>query len=222
MAKEDNKPLQYQLRLRDTKGVAQRLDLSYLKRPALLALLRTRLIWVALAMAALACIPLVLGIGGSRRAVESARFPMLMRSLRSAARSVTHSAFHGVPDPACSECHDGGPHPAKWWTAGIPRRNPVRAVTWNTAGKAGQAAVASRNCTTCRRSRSSFHWHQGEERPPFGRNASSSPPRCLPDARPLRLNHAIHCPPNQNDPRHKAPECGDCHATDLNSPCAAL
>ena len=49
MGKEDNKPLEYQRRLRDTKGVAQRLDLSYLKRPALLALLRRRLIWVSCA-----------------------------------------------------------------------------------------------------------------------------------------------------------------------------
>ena len=41
MGKEENKPLEYQRRLRDTKGVAQRLDLSYLKRPAILALLPT-------------------------------------------------------------------------------------------------------------------------------------------------------------------------------------
>ena len=32
MAKEE-KPLEYQRRIRDTKGVAQRLDLNYLKRP---------------------------------------------------------------------------------------------------------------------------------------------------------------------------------------------
>ena len=42
MAKDD-KPLEYQRRFRDTKSVAQRLDLDYLKRPAMLSLLRKRL-----------------------------------------------------------------------------------------------------------------------------------------------------------------------------------
>ena len=41
MAKEE-KPLEYQRRIRDTKGVAQRLDLDYLKRPARLLLQRKR------------------------------------------------------------------------------------------------------------------------------------------------------------------------------------
>ena len=46
MAREE-KPLEYQHRIRDTKGVAQRLDLNYLTRPAILALLRRRLVWLA-------------------------------------------------------------------------------------------------------------------------------------------------------------------------------
>ena len=70
MAKDD-KPLEYQRRLRDTKGVAQRLDLDYLKRPALLGLLRKRLTWTLLVVAALACVPLVMGVGGSRHAISS-------------------------------------------------------------------------------------------------------------------------------------------------------
>jgi hypothetical protein len=71
MAKED-KPLEYQRRLRDTKGVAQRLDLDYLKRPALLSLLRKRLTWGLIGVAALACVPLVLGVGGSRHGLPPA------------------------------------------------------------------------------------------------------------------------------------------------------
>ena len=67
MAKEE-KPLEYQRRIRDTKGVAQRLDLGYLKRPGLLAALRKRITWAAVIVGAIASIPFVTGFGGSRRA----------------------------------------------------------------------------------------------------------------------------------------------------------
>src|SRR5215471_16804082 len=53
MSKED-KPLEYQRRIRDTKGVAQRLDLGYLKRAAAILLIRKRLTWALVAGALLA------------------------------------------------------------------------------------------------------------------------------------------------------------------------
>src|ERR1035441_4696536 len=88
MAKEE-KPLEYQRRIRDTKGVAQRLDLDYLKRPAVLALLRSRLTWIMVAAAVLASVPLVLGVGGSRRVISSG--PL--------------SEAHAVFDKRCEVCH---------------------------------------------------------------------------------------------------------------------
>ena len=95
MAKEENKPLEYQRRLRDTKGVAQRLDLDYLKRPALMAVVRRRLIWLLVAAAALASVPLVLGIGGTRRVVENG--PL----------SESHAIFEKCPSPPAAPLHPG-------------------------------------------------------------------------------------------------------------------
>ena len=95
MGKEE-KPLEYQRRIRDTKGVAQRLDLDYLKRPALLALLRKRLTWGLIGVAVLACVPLVLGVGGAGAAVERTAFAGA-RVVRKALRSrATHR-----PSAAC-------------------------------------------------------------------------------------------------------------------------
>src|SRR5260370_39912660 len=104
MAKEE-KPLEYQHRIRDTKGVAQRLDLDYLKRPAILALLRQRLVWAIVGLAALGSGPLVLGGGSARR-------PLYNRPL-SAAHSggqgrceVFHSqSLRGGPDADCERAH---------------------------------------------------------------------------------------------------------------------
>jgi hypothetical protein len=227
MGKEDNKPLEYQRRLRDTKGVAQRLDLSYLKRPALLALLRRHLIWVALAVAALACIPLVLGIGGSRRAVESGPLSDAHAIFEKRCEVCHTQSFHGVPDQACSQCHDGGPHPAKMVDSGHPKTE-IRCAQCHVEHRreAAQAAVASGNCTACHgdlgahstgaRVKNASAFRAGRH-PEFAA-------AMLPDARPLRLNHAIHMPAESKTIRGiKLPmKCGDCHATDLNSPTNAL
>src|SRR5437660_1746401 len=90
MAKED-KPLEYQRRLRDTKGVAQRLDLDYLKRPAILGHLRKRLTWAVVAAAVLACVPLVLGVGGSRGAAAfESRGPHALRGENASGNDTPH------------------------------------------------------------------------------------------------------------------------------------
>jgi hypothetical protein len=86
-----------------------------------LALLRRRLVWVVLAVAALACIPLVLGIGGSRRAVESGPLSDAHAIFEKRCEVCHSQSFHGVPDQACSQCHDGGPHPAKMVDSGHPK-----------------------------------------------------------------------------------------------------
>ena len=46
MAKEE-KPIQYEARVMDTKGVAQRLDLQYLSKPNRFRDLRRKLTWIA-------------------------------------------------------------------------------------------------------------------------------------------------------------------------------
>ncbi len=222
MAKEENKPLEYQRRLRDTKGVAQRLDLSYLKRPALLALLRKRLIWVLVALAALASIPLVLGIGGTRRAVENGPLSEAHAIFEKRCEVCHQQNFGGVPDQACAQCHDGAPHPAKLVDTGHATTQ-LRCVQCHLEhrGKARLAALGSANCTSCHADIAAHSTDSKaqnvtafrQEKHPEFRAAS------LPDTRPLKLNHAVHMPAEPKTIRGmKLPmKCTDCHVPDRSS-----
>src|SRR5213593_1241856 len=101
MAKED-KPLEYQRRIRDTKGVAQRLDLGYLKRATVLGVVRSRLTWVLLAAAVLASVPLITGIGGSRTTIENGLLSESHALFEKRCEVCHTQAFGGVPDKACT------------------------------------------------------------------------------------------------------------------------
>jgi len=223
MAKEENKPLEYQRRLRDTKGVAQRLDLGYLKRPALLALLRRRLIWVLVALAALASIPLVLGIGGTRRAVENGPLSEAHALLENRCEVCHRENFGGVPDQACAQCHDGAPHPAKLVDTGHATAQ-LRCVQCHLEhrGKVRLAALASGNCTACHANIAAHSTgatvknvtaFQPEGHPDFRAIT-------LRDTRPIKVNHAAHMPAEPRTIRGmKLPmKCTDCHVPDRNSP----
>ncbi|MCU1234511.1 MAG: hypothetical protein JWP63_2478 [Candidatus Solibacter sp.] len=223
MAKEENKPLEYQRRLRDTKGVAQRLDLGYLKRPAILKVLRDRLIWVLLAVAVLASVPLVLGIGGSRRAVENGPLSEAHAIFEKRCEVCHTTSFGSVTDKACSQCHDGAAHPAKLVDTGHANAQ-VRCVQCHVEhrGKTRLAALNSANCTSCHRDIAAHSTGA------HVKNVSAFEPEkhpefraiTLPDARPLKLNHAAHMPAEPKTLRGmKLPmNCGDCHVTDKNSP----
>src|SRR5262245_25440505 len=112
MAQEE-KPLEYQRRIRDTKGVAQRLDLGYLKRGSELLELRRHAAWGLAAAAVIASIPLVAGFGGARRMVENGPLSEAHARFENRCEVCHTQSFGGVPDQACADCHDGGPHPAK-------------------------------------------------------------------------------------------------------------
>ncbi len=223
MGKED-KPLEYQRRLRDTKGVAQRLDLDYLKRPALLPLLRKRLTWVLIAVAALACVPLVLGLGGSRRMVSAGPLSDA-HALFEKRCEVCHSqAFGGVPDKACRQCHDGAPHPAHVL---ISRRADIEKrcaeCHMEHRGRVRLAAVSDANCTDCHADLAAH----AQAVAPRGAKVTAFRPGAHPeflaatmaDLRPLRLNHAVHMPVEPKTIRGmKLPmKCADCHVTDRGS-----
>jgi hypothetical protein len=227
MAKEENKPLEYQRRLRDTKGVAQRLDLGYLRRPALLRLLRDRLSWALVALAVVLAVPLTLGIGGSRRAIENGPLSDAHAILEKRCEVCHTERFGAVPDKACSQCHDGAPHPAKLVDTGHADRQ-VRCAGCHTEhrGKQRLAALDSGNCTSCHReiAARATGAHVG--------NVTAFAPGkhpefravTLPDTRPLKLNHAIHMPAAPKTIRGmKLPmKCADCHVNDRASPTNAL
>jgi hypothetical protein len=228
MAKED-KPLEYQRRIRDTKGVAQRLDLGYLKRSAPLLLLRKRLTWVFVALAVLSGVPLVLGVGGSRRAVSNGPLSEAHSMFEKRCEVCHTQAFDGVPDQACQQCHDGAAHPAK--LVDTARMNSVgrcAACHQEHRGQPQLAAVGMGNCTSCHAdlaAHASGVTLKGTEITAFrlGRHPEFSSASAK-DTRPLRLNHAIHMPVGAKVIRGipLPMKCGDCHATDRASATGAL
>ena len=228
MAKEE-KPLEYQRRIRDTKGVAQRLDLDYLKRPALMALLRRRLVWVLVAGAVLVAVPLVMGLGASRRALSNGPLSSAHALFENRCEVCHNQAFGGVQDQFCQQCHDGGPHPAKMVDTAKASSTPRCAQChMEHRGRMRLAEVANGNCTSCHANLQSHATEikiKGVEISSF---REGSHPEfstvAMKDSRPLRLNHAIHMPAQVKIIRNiKLPmKCVDCHVTDRNSTTGAL
>ena len=112
MPKEE-KPLEYRHRVLDTKGLAQRLDLEYLKRPDGWLVWRSRLSWILLAGALAASIPLVLGIGGAKKAFSNGPVTRAHTIFADRCENCHSQPFARVQDGACLKCHDGPAHPAK-------------------------------------------------------------------------------------------------------------
>ncbi|MEO8593846.1 MAG: hypothetical protein ABI759_11040 [Candidatus Solibacter sp.] len=228
MGKEE-KPLEYQRRLRDTKGVAQRLDLDYLKRPALLALLRKRLTWVLVAAAALACVPLVMGVGGSRRALSSGPLSQAHELFEKRCEACHTAAFGGVPDQACQQCHDGAAHPAR--VRGTRHADiQKRCADCHTEhrGRVRLAAVPDARCTECHADLAAH----AKEVPQRSAKVTAFRPGAHPDmaavggvdTRPLKLNHAVHMPVQAKTIRGmKLPmQCADCHVAARESTAGAM
>lgn len=228
MAKEE-KPLEYQRRIRDTKGVAQRLDLHYLNRPALLALLRLRLTWGLIILAVLGTVPLILGLGSGREALASGPLSS-PHALFEGRCEVCHAQpFRGVADAACQRCHDGAAHPAK--SMDRARLNAALACAQchvEHRGDAKLALVSDGNCIGCH---ADLKAHASDVKLKAVEITAFRPGRhpefaaaSLPDARPIKLNHAIHMPAQSKAIRGmKLPmQCGDCHVTNRESPAGDL
>jgi hypothetical protein len=228
MSKED-KPLEYQRRIRDTKGVAQRLDLGYLNRASLLALFRKRLAWGLVAAAALVAAPLVMGVGESRKKLENGPLSDAHAIFERRCEACHSESFARVADKACMQCHDGAPHPAK----SVDRAHAnaqVRCAECHLEhrGKVRLAAVANADCTSCH---ANLEAHatgvtiKGKEITAF--RESKHPEFStvgMKDPRPIKLNHAAHMPAEAKVIRGiKLPmKCGDCHVVEHASPDGAL
>lgn len=216
------RPLEYQRRIRDTRGVAQRLDLNYLNRPALLNVIRSRVTWTLVAIAVAISIPLLTGFGGGRRAVMNGSVSSAHAVFEDKCESCHTNAFGTVPDAACQGCHDAGPHPAKAIATAHATQSPHCAdCHLEHQGRVRLAKVAQGNCTACHanlaahaagaRVKAVSAFRAGEH-PEFATAA-------LRDSRPLKLNHAIHMPAAPKTIRGmKLPmKCTDCHETDRAS-----
>jgi hypothetical protein len=224
MAKEE-KPPEYERRIRDTKGVAQRLDLGYLGRTAALLLFRRKLTWSVLALAAAFAVPLILQIGWSRRSLSAGPVSSAHAIFEGRCQDCHSQAFRRVPDVACLKCHDGPAHPAKSVdTARIAALPPCYGCHVEHRGEIELAKVSDGNCTACHANLTAHA--QGVKlqalsitafRP--GRHPEFAA-ALLPDLRPIKLNHAAHMPATPKTIRgiHLPMRCQDCHATDSASP----
>ena len=228
MAKEE-KPLEYQRRIRDTKGVAQRLDLDYLKRPALMLVLRKRVTWIAVGVAAMLSVPLVVGIGGSRRTLSTGPLSSSHAVFEGRCEVCHAQAFSRIPDAACERCHDGAAHPANLVDTARANVTPACAechMEHNGAVRLGQ--VANSNCTRCHGNLNAHARNvkiKGVEVSAFReRSHPAFSAASVRDIRPLQLNHKKHMPDQPSMFRGmKLPmKCTDCHVTDLASPTGAL
>jgi len=226
MAKEE-KPLEYKRRILDTKGVAQRLDLNYLSRASAFLLARKRAIWALVALAALLCVPLVLGVGGSRKSVQNGPVSEAHAIFEQRCEFCHTQTFSSVKDRACQQCHDGAAHPAKSIDTGKPSKQmPCVECHVEHRGRVRLAAVGNAKCTQCH---SDIASHSTGAKPEnvtafrTGKHPEFGVER-LKDPRPIKLNHAIHMPAQAKTIRkiNLPMKCDDCHKVDPLSPTGQL
>ncbi|MGH9672495.1 MAG: hypothetical protein ACRD44_04890, partial [Bryobacteraceae bacterium] len=223
MAKEE-KPLEYQHRILDTKGVVQRVDLEYLNRPAFFRDFRRKLAWIAPLAAAAGVLPFVVGLGGESVFVNGpvSRAHAIIAENCAACHT---EKFSSVANAACLKCHDGPPHPAKAVdTAKLIAEPRCAQCHLEHRGQVLLAEVADGNCTTCHRdlarrgegvklkaaSITSFRENRHPELSAHGR----------PDRRPLKLNHYKHVVEKAKTRGGQATpvKCSACHVPRLDSP----
>ena len=149
MAKEE-KPLEYQRRIRDTKGVAQRLDLGLSETAGAACVCAKRITWARRCdRARWRSVPLVTGFGGSRRAVMNG--PV--------------SAAHAVFENSCESCHTQA--------SAACRTPPARHATTARRIRRSMASTAhikdAPHCAQCHLE------HQGAYRAGEGRDRRTAP-----------------------------------------------
>ncbi len=222
MPKEE-KPLEYERRILDTKGLAQRIDLTYLKRPHWLRSWRGRLTLLAPLLAAVGAAPFIAGIGGGKKVFSNGPVSRAHTIFESNCSLCHAQRFSAVADAACKKCHDGPIHQEN-------AIGPERCAGCHIEhrGNIALAQVADGHCTRChadlgahgknvRLEALSITSFRPDRHPDF-----PSPKKA--DRRPLRLNHAAHMPPQPKTMRGmKLPmQCSDCHGTDRASPAGDL
>lgn len=205
MAKHDDKPIPYEARILDTKGVAQRVDLDYLRRPNRFRDLRRKLAWIAPAAAAVLAMPFLLGVWRAEKVFSNGPVSPAHALFENNCQVCHTHAFSSVPKQACLRCHDGPQHRGK------PAAEP-HCTTCHVEHRGAELAdVKDRNCTACHAVNKVKVTAFREGKHPDFRSVRQ------PDARPLLLNHAAHMPAQPKAIRGmKLPlKCTDCHSGEM-------
>ncbi len=227
MPKEEG-PLEYKPRVRDTKRLAKRIDLDYVKRAASTVSRRKRWIWGTMVfLLVLISIPLGFGIGPGKRILESGPVSSAHALYETKCESCHMKAFQSVSNEACKQCHDGAAHPAKTVddSATVLHSAPApRCAECHIEhrGKPQLADVANGFCTECH---ANLKLHATELK--VKAHEIKSFPGSHPDfstvgqidMRPVKLNHAAHMPVEPKTVRgiQLPMTCSGCHVLDLNS-----
>jgi predicted CXXCH cytochrome family protein len=221
------------MRTRTAKKLAQRIDLSYFKRPHPLRRWRT-LLSIAAPVAGL----LWLGgfaIAGSRAPYSSGPVSTAhaFAELRCEVCHVRDTSFRAhVTDMACTTCHDGPPHPG----APSPPDAPSAPSAPSAPGAPGAPGPA---CATCHRehqgrvalamTRDEFcvDCHGGSGRQASQRAEAASFPDDHPpfttegnvkDPGTIKFNHQVHAKPDLRGPNGpETLECAACHQPEIAS-----
>lgn len=220
---KENQPLPYERRIRDTKSLAQRLDLNYIHQRHWFRSARRRLsIWLA-AAAALVSLPLVLGVGKTEKAFVNGPMSRHHSLIEQRCELCHKAAFVSVRDQDCKACHDGPPHQPN-------ARDEERCASCHSEhqGTLRLVSMSDRHCTRCHANLAS---HASPVKSKNLKSTGFSPgghPEFAvagrPDQRPLKLNHAAHMPAQQKEIRGiRLPmKCGDCHQIDGADPKGGL
>jgi hypothetical protein len=227
MAEEKKTP--YIRRALGTKDRAQRLDISYQRHLPKFLTAKWTLTAAAIAVACALSIPLLSGLGGSRKLLVNGPISRSHAMFEQNCQSCHEPAFQGVSNTKCQSCHDAPSHPAKSIdTAKLIGEPSCAQCHLEHSGKPFLADVADGNCTTCHANLTAHG--EGVKlasvnirafRPGKHPEFSSSK---LQDLRPLKLNHAAHMPAQtKNVGKIQLPmKCVDCHQTDTKSENGAL
>jgi hypothetical protein len=213
MAKEE-KPIPYERRILDTKGLAQRLDLNYLRRRHWFRTSRRRLAFLLPLLALAAVTPFVLGVGASKVALTSGPMTRAHRIIEKECQNCHAGSFTSVKDQDCKACHDGPVHhPNQLFSPRCADCHVEHRGTYLLS------EVADANCTRCHAdlnragvnlrlpsdAMSVRKFAQGRH-PPFTAENRR-------DERPIKLNHFVHLPEKGKIIRGMTlpMKCVDCH-----------
>ena len=215
MAKED-KPLEYERRIQDTKGLAQRLDLFYVNRVHWLRSRRRNLSWILALAAMVASLPFLFGVRTTEKALVNGPVSKQHAIFEAKCELCHRVNFTEVRDQDCKTCHDGAVHQ-------VNAMHEVKCIVCHSEhiGTVALADMKDSVCTDCHANLTEHGRNlktkavkitkfQPERHPAFAAVNKK-------DERPLKLNHAVHMPAQAKVIRGlKLPmKCGDCHQIDM-------